>query len=107
MKKLSHARAPEETWMEVTAIGPDLRHISKIEFPKISCVLLAQIAAACPKLESVSSSNIFPRELDLSRFEGTKLKELKLKTTSGRLKFVGDEGIGALSSLAPTLTKLV
>lgn len=94
-------------WREILEVWPRLQHLTKVEFPRISCNTLCRLAkASADQLTSCVAANVFPRELCLTGLTGMKtLKELKLKTTTGKMKMVGD--LQVLQELAHSLTKLV
>lgn len=103
----SNTRTSDDMWREVLGVWPQLKHLTRVEFPRISSTTLCKLAnASSEQLISCVAANVFPRELSLAGLTGMRqLRELKLKTTTGKMKMAGN--LEALRELAPTLTKLV
>jgi hypothetical protein len=111
---LPYVKSPEDTWREIiSAVAPQLHHVSAIEFPRVSGVVVSRLLAALPQgkgqLKSISAVALHPRDIDLSDMQEyiKGVEEIKLKAAAGRLKIIGGNGIGALMPLRDSLQKLV
>ena len=105
LRKMLFVKERDVTWSEIVGIASNFAGLRKLELPKLEGSVLAALATACPRLESLQAPLVTP-PLDLQKLVSVPgLKELKLKASAGSsLKVVA--GMRTLEGLAPSLTHL-
>jgi len=105
LRKMLFVKERDVTWSEIVGIASNFAGLRKLELPKLEGSVLAALATACPRLESLQAPLVTP-PLDLQKVVSVPgLKELKLKASAGSsLKVVA--GMRTLEGLAPSLTHL-
>ena len=83
LRKMLFVKERDATWTEIVGIASNFTGLRKLELPKLEGSVLAALATACPRLESLQAPLVAP-PLDLQKVVSIPgLKELKLKASAG------------------------
>ena len=105
LRKMLFVKERDATWAEIVGIASSFSGLRKLELPKLEGSVLAALATACPRLESLQAPLVSP-PLDLQKVVSIPgLKELKLKASAGSSLKVA-AGMRTLEGLVPSLTSL-
>ena len=89
VRKMLFVKERDATWLDIVAAASNFSGLRRLELPKVEGGVLALLAEACPRLESLHAPLVAP-PLDLARVAAcSSLRDLRVKASTGSsLKYV-------------------